>query len=167
MVARSPRPSSATFTVALGFIASSACGQSSRTPEPDGSAGAIATAGSAGEAGSQRSPNAIELDGPACLTRREADCTGIANQYNSNDAFDGAPELASCSDLVPFDGCNQLIYSFDAQGCAISVEPGPAGWPAPESPYPLRDCMTSAVTTARFPCLASHQLEFDESCFVP
>ena len=109
----------------------------------------------------------LELDGPPCETRRPADCTGVVDRYSSDNAtFDGAPELAACSHYVSFDGCGKLIFSFDPEGCGVSVGPGPGGWKNSGHLSLLSDCLSSAFSEARFSCLASGTLTFEESCLI-
>jgi len=113
-------------------------------------------------------PEAIALDGSDCGARRVASCEGISGSsyYSDHGTFDASAELAACSMWVPFDGCGELIYAFDAQGCAISVDPGPGGWQESAELSWLRDCLSAAFTTARFPCLASRSFAFYESCYI-
>lgn len=113
------------------------------------------------------SSDEIGIDGPPCETRRAADCTGVVDTYSSDQGtFDAAPELAACSRYVSFDGCGKLVYSFDVDGCVVSVGPGPGGWRDSGHLSLLRDCLSNAFSEARFSCLASETLAFDESCLI-
>ena len=169
-----------------GVAAGGGCGgESSRSVAVGGSAGATeateATAATGGRldtapagtaiagmgAAAGTSADEIELDGPACETRRAADCTGVVDTYSSDHGtFDDAPELAACSRYVSFDGCGKLIYSFDLDGCVVSVGPGPGGWEDSDHLSLLRDCLSNAFSGARYSCLASGTLAFDESCLI-
>jgi hypothetical protein len=66
----------------------------------------------------------------------------------------------------PHDGCGEVTFDFDANGCAYNVRPPPEEWDADDHLGNLRECMTEAVTGARFACLASRTLSFHESCFI-
>jgi len=161
------------------------CGGASRSGAVGGGAGATGGAEATGATGggadaepvgaAQAGVSAVvdttsyelELDGPPCQTRRAADCTGVVDRYSSDHAtFDDAPELAACSQYVSFDGCGKLIFSFDRNGCGVSVGPGPGGWNDSGHLSLLRDCLSSAFSEARFPCLASGTLTFEESCLI-
>jgi len=149
-------------------------GESVRTVGSGGSAGRIERGGSGtgtgtGTAGrgAGTGDDAIELDGPRCETRRVGNCAGVASVYSSNSStFASAPELAACASYVSFDGCGDLIYSFDFDGCAVSVDPGPGGWKNSEHLAPLRDCLSKVFGDARFACLSSGTLAFNESCMI-
>jgi hypothetical protein len=165
--------------------ASGGCGEVSQSVATGGSAGAAGATSATGATGGRLdvasagagtggmgaaagvSSDEIELDGPACETRRAADCTGVVDTYSSEQGtFDDAPELAACSRYVSFDGCGKLVYSFDGDGCVVSVGPGPNGWKNSGHLSLLRDCLSNAFSEARFSCLASGTLAFDESCLI-
>lgn len=112
------------------------------------------------------SPDAIELDASDCATRLLSDCVGIETEYDSNSGFEDGSHFAQCDIFNSFDGCGALEFSFDAQGCANSVSGGPGGWKNSGHLSLLRDCLRDALQSARFPCLASAKLRYDESCFV-
>lgn len=131
-----------------------------------GTGGAGAGAMNGGTAGMD--PDLIELDGPRCDSRRAADCTGVSSYNDSGSlTFRSAPELSDCASYVSFDGCGKLVFSFDTNGCAVSVGPGSGGWATSAHLDPLRECLTKVFNSARFACLASGTLSFWESCYVP
>ena len=135
-----------------------------------GSAGALGgRSGSAGFAGAQggSADDPIPLDASDCNSRQQGDCTGVTTHFESNAAFDGAPALAECSEFNSYDGCGNLVFTFDSNGCATSVGPGPGGWDASGHLAGLRICLTRLLGNNRFACLASSTLAYDESCFVP
>jgi len=155
----------------VSLAASGGCGgDSSRSLGTGGAAGAGGTAGVAGNpaAGATGEDAAlIELDGPACDRRREADCTGLETDYHSSSGtFDATPELSPCTASVSFDGCGELVYSFDEDGCAVSVGPGRNGWKDADHLDPLRSCLSTLFNAARYSCVASGTVTFHESCFV-
>jgi hypothetical protein len=138
-----------------------------------GSAGSLGgrspRAGSAGETwqGGGPADDSIPLDASDCSARPQGDCTGVTTQFTSNGAFDAAPALAECSEFNSFDGCGKLVFTFDSNGCATSVGPGPGGWDASGHLTDLRTCLSGALGGGRFVCLTSSTLGYDESCFVP
>jgi hypothetical protein len=172
MVARARRDARF-WAVAVVFGLSGACGQASSSegtgnPANGGAKGTVNSAQAAGfSAVAGAGPHAEPISGADCARRRAADCSGIKSSYHSDrDVFGEAPELAACSEFVSFDGCGKLVYSFDDQGCAFRVEPGPDGWQPSSHLSPLRDCLTEIFEDASFACLASRSLRFDESCFL-
>ena len=153
------------------------CGRvqaSARDAGPQANGGAIATSGSALAGGGGAGPpvaggapnTSIPLDTSECAARPLADCSDVQTQYESNAGFERTQALAPCAAHNSFDGCATLLFEFDAQGCASSVGPGAAGWPAGDHLADLRECLTTAFEGARFPCLASQTLGYFESCFV-
>lgn len=165
--ASSPLGLAAAVALSLG------CGQTDRRAGAVGaSAGAHSNEGSAeaGTAGSggdaaDTGRDAVTFDASDCAMRATAACDGVEVHYDSNDAFTGTPALAPCSSFNSFDGCGSLIFSFDARGCAVSMSPGPRGWQQHLSE--LQHCLADRFNEARWPCLASSSLRYDESCFVP
>jgi hypothetical protein len=126
----------------------------------DGEGGFVAAAGAG--------PEAIALDGAECVTRRPGNCEGLdkSSYYSGHGVFNASAELAACSAWVSFDGCGELIYAFDDEGCATTVDPGPGGWKDSEHLSLLRDCLSSVFAEARFLCLASRTFAFYESCYI-
>jgi hypothetical protein len=108
----------------------------------------------------------VDLDFADCSERPLSDCQGVEAIYDSNSRFAGTPAFAECARYNSFDGCGKLEFSFDAEGCAVSVAPGPSGWKDSQHLAPLRDCLSDVLHGARFPCLAAGTLEYQESCFV-
>jgi len=169
---------SATLALSLGCgqtdtRSGSAGGSAGRDSNAGGDAGAIggaanAAGGAANAAGgaANAADNGITLDTSDCVARPLGDCEGIQSQYESNAAFNGTPALAPCSSFNSFDGCGTLIFGFDARGCAISIAPGPAGWQTSAHLSELQHCLTDTFADARWPCLASSSVRYDESCFI-
>ena len=118
-----------------------------------------------GTAGAAADPAAVALSTSNCAKRRVSDCQGVENLYlSANDVFDDAPELAQCSMFNSWDGCEIIQFTFDAEGCAASVV-----WHNPDAREhlsELRECLSAALQPARFPCLASGTLRYEESCFI-
>jgi hypothetical protein len=108
-------------------------------------------------------PDSIPFDTSDCASRPLGDCAGIMTCYDSNTAFDGAPALADCSRFISFDGCRNLVVSFDVDGCATSVATAEGGWDGLEN---LRTCLGGVFARGRFECLAASTFRFDESCFI-
>jgi hypothetical protein len=108
-------------------------------------------------------PDSIPLDASDCASRPQGDCAGIVTCYSSNSAFIGAPALADCSRFIPFDGCRDIVISFDVDGCATSVSPGESGWDGLDD---LRICLGGVFAGGRFECLGASTFRFDESCFI-
>ncbi|MEO6603417.1 MAG: hypothetical protein ABIQ16_26270, partial [Polyangiaceae bacterium] len=107
---------------------------------------------------------AIALDTADCAARRTSDCLGVKSSYSSEELFDEAPELTHCSQFNSWDGCESLHFTFDALGCAATVA---AHGPGATAPLPeLRQCLTAALQSARWPCLARGTLTYRESCFI-
>jgi hypothetical protein len=86
--------------------------------------------------------------------------------YQSNAGFEQTPAFAECEVFNTFDHCGTLQFAFDAEGCAVSVSPGPRGWKDSQHLAGLQMCLEQAFQNARFPCLASSTLRYEESCFV-
>jgi hypothetical protein len=87
-------------------------------------------------------------------------------RYESNSGFDHTPAFAECDPFNSFDGCGALLFGFNSEGCAVWVSPGGNSWMNVEHLSPLQTCLTEALGSARYPCLASKQLYYEESCFV-
>jgi len=88
----------------------------------------------------------------------------MSTRFGSIRGFDDAPALGECSGLASVDGCGDLVFTFDANGCATSVGPGEAGWDASAHLDRLRACLSRVLGAGRFVCLASSTLHYDESC---
>jgi hypothetical protein len=86
--------------------------------------------------------------------------------YLSNGGFRQTPAFAGCQAFNSFDGCGTLVFTFDAEGCAVSVSPGARGWQDSQHLAGLQGCLGEALQSARFPCLASGTLRYEESCLV-
>jgi hypothetical protein len=156
-------------------LAASGCGEASRsTPELHAAAGAFAAAGekdsssqSGGSLGSGGAPDlSVDIDSSDCAGRAVSDCAGVEALYQSNDGFGKTPAFAECQLFNSFDGCGTLEFAFDAEGCAVSVSPGAGGWKNSQHLAGLQTCLAGALQLARFPCLASSALRYQESCFV-
>ena len=106
----------------------------------------------------------LELDASDCAERPEGDCTGMTCDYYSGDGFDGTPALSHCP--APLDGCGEVTFDFDANGCATGVGPPPEEWDARDQLAGLRECLTEVFARGRFACVASRKLSFHESCFI-
>lgn len=130
-----------------------------------GSLGAAAASAVAGPAGATADPATLALDTSDCAARRQADCRGLKSAYSSDTGvFDASPELSQCSMFNSWDGCASIQFGFDAQGCAANV-----AWHGPakvETLPELRQCLSSVLESARWPCLARGTLRYDESCFI-
>jgi hypothetical protein len=107
------------------------------------------------------------LDTSDCTTRALGDCTGMATRYTSNDAFVETPALVHCSEFNPADGCRDLYFQFDENGCASAVSSGPNGADPSTSIPALRECLSDVFTRDRFTCIRSQRFEYHESCFIP
>jgi hypothetical protein len=152
--------------------------QAGETSEP-GTGGSTAVGGSAsgGTAGSitpvtqncepSDAEAWIDLDVSDCAERPEGDCTSMLCDYYSNDAFDVTPALLECGRYVSYDGCGEVTFDFDENGCATGVGPSPESWGS-EDDYlgDMRECMTEVFARGRFACVASRKLSFHESCFI-
>jgi len=161
------------LSVAVAFALSLGCGHTDRRSAAAGmSAGGdshLETAdGTSGAGGDSAGPigDAITLEASDCAARPLGDCEGVQSNYESNEAFDETPALARCSSFNSFDGCGSLIFGFDARGCAISVAPGSGGWQSSAHLSELQHCLADTFAEARWPCLASSSVRYDESCFI-
>ena len=108
----------------------------------------------------------IELDHADCARRPLSDCAGVVARYDSNSGFDDTPAFARCSAFNSFDGCAELTFLFDDAGCATSVALGPQVVTDGDHLVDLRGCLTDALKAARWPCLASGRLRYEESCLI-
>lgn len=147
------------------------CGQTDPGPGAPAAAGSAAGATDGGSAGSDdgtaADADAVALDASDCATRPLATCDGVQLHYDSNDSFEQTPALTPCSSFNSFDGCGSLIFEFDARGCAASIAPGSGGWQASSHLSELQRCLADIFKEARWACLASSRVRYDESCFVP
>jgi hypothetical protein len=186
---RSFRLSTRALAFALLGVLAPACGLASHdapVPEPEGSGGtragesevtggradhssggANAGASSGGAlTASGGNSGAIPVDASDCADRPLSDCAGVETLYGSNGRFDDTPAFKQCGMFNSYDGCGVLEYRFDAQGCATSVAPGMGGWKYSDHLSSLQACLTQALGSARYPCLASGTLRYEESCFI-
>lgn len=153
------------------LVLGSSCGQVSDLAQPQaisGAAGSLGSAGAsalAGTAGTAADPTAVALETSDCAARRLADCQGVKSEYTSAlEVFGESPELAQCSMFNSWDGCGSIQFSFDTEGCAATV-----AWHGPskvETLPELRQCLSAALQSARWPCLAQGTLRYEESCFI-
>ncbi len=103
------------------------------------------------------------IDDGDCATRKLGDCSNLCVTY-SYIPPDAASAIAHCSAFNAFDGCRDLYFRFDQDGCVSAVGPGPAGWD--EDLPSLRECLTDVFANERFPCLGSKIFSYHESCFI-
>lgn len=108
----------------------------------------------------------VPLDASSCAARPLSDCEGVDIEYGPSGSFERTPALAQCQRFISHDGCATLEFAFDAEGCAVSVSPGPNGWRVSGHLSELQACMTEAFEAARYACLASGTLTYHESCFI-
>jgi hypothetical protein len=108
----------------------------------------------------------VAIDASDCASRPLSDCQGVTTRYESNIGFDDTPAFAHCGEFNSFDHCGALLFGFDAEGCAVWVSPGGNAWARVQHLSSLQTCLTEALGSARYPCLASGQLYYAESCFV-
>jgi hypothetical protein len=160
-------------------VAAFSCGRTSHDDTPEISAtGGSATLGSGGSASESdeggrstvgsagASDVAVAIDAADCVQRPLADCTGVEPRYGSDSGFEDTQALVECAEFNPHDGCGTLIFAFDAEGCASSVSPGRSGWKRSDHLSGLQACLTDALSRARFACLASSTLRYEESCLI-